>query len=194
MFRLKALAATPVLVCVTSAQAALITTPFTDTMDNGDNFFTPTRASVIDNTDGTVTIERLEAGDAFVRYSPGGTFSDFFAIGAATNRVEIDFTDFNLGGIQVRIDFGSGSPSGVTAVSSLTTPGTFVIPDVEQLAIDNGRADATQYRLFFRITGGALPTNASGGTIDEIRVIPEPASALLLGAGGLLMLRHRRRR
>ena len=182
-----------VVLMVTHAPAALITTPVTDNMDNGNGFFTVTNTDVIANGT-TVTIERSAAGDAFVRYNSTGNAADFFAIDVATGRVEIDFTDFNLGGLQIRIDFGGGSPSTWQVVNFYDTVGTFVIHNVPQVALDAGRADATQYRLFFRQTGGATPPNASGATIDEIRIlaVPEPASVMLLAAGSVMVLMRRR--
>ena len=194
------------MLAATSAQASLI-----DTMDDVDHF-TPWGEfdiDIIDNEDGTVTIQRTM--DAQGNAASGVDWGDpdhpiagnRIAWSPQVDRLELTpDARVNDGQYNVVIQYwdetGFLGSSGWIAFNHSTDVQT--LESVQQHAIDAdaGLDNFTDFGLRFRfrdqnVTFNYTEGNEPGFTFSDIRAIPEPGAMGLLGLGGLLILSVRRR-
>jgi len=96
-------------------------------------------------------------------------------------------------GIETRIEWrNSAANTEVGRTPNLTTPPTAQYTAFSLTSVVPAGADTA--RVVYAIqTFGAEPTNTGTVYVDDVSFVPEPGSALVMGAGGFLLAMRRRR-
>lgn len=195
------------LVAAHAADAAVI-----DTMDDTthwDGFGQNVNSDVTANADSTVTVTRPDAAagsDSGADWGDPSVGNLFIVWSTDVDRLELtpegpvtaSRPDGSSDRYNAKLQFSeNGNFLGEAFwVNKTDSADPQIFESVQQLAQDNGYDSFTEYRVRFRI----FPTNFDtetdpnpGFTFDDLRAVPEPASLMLMGLGGALVLGRRRK-
>ena len=172
-----------------------------------DTFGATDGAEVIDNEDGTVTIQRNVAGqgaDAGAFWGDTAQGNLFIIWSPEVDRIELNPEELVNSATRYTLNLqfrSNGAFLGAHQWLDESTADNQVLQSVDQFAQNNLSAqdyeNYDRFRLQFRVFPSAVDSfdegDEPGLTLNSIAVIPEPASMGLMGLGALLVLFAKRR-